>query len=30
VYFYPFSTHQIWGLTARIIKDLFDTLNLQE
>jgi len=28
VYFYPYGTHQIWGLTARIIKDFFDTLEL--
>ncbi|MEJ2109571.1 MAG: CoA pyrophosphatase [Acidobacteriota bacterium] len=28
VYFYPHGTHQIWGLTARIIKELFDTLDL--
>jgi 8-oxo-dGTP pyrophosphatase MutT (NUDIX family) len=29
VYTYPYGTHQIWGLTARIIKDLFDTLGLK-
>ena len=29
VYFYPYGTHKIWGLTARIIKELFDTLNLE-
>jgi 8-oxo-dGTP pyrophosphatase MutT (NUDIX family) len=28
VYFYTFGTHQIWGLTARIIKDFFDELRL--
>jgi 8-oxo-dGTP pyrophosphatase MutT (NUDIX family) len=28
VYFYSFGTYQIWGLTARIIKDFFDVLNL--
>jgi 8-oxo-dGTP pyrophosphatase MutT (NUDIX family) len=28
VYFYTFGTHQIWGLTARIIKDFFDALRL--
>jgi 8-oxo-dGTP pyrophosphatase MutT (NUDIX family) len=26
VYFYRFGAHQIWGLTARIIKDFLDTL----
>jgi 8-oxo-dGTP pyrophosphatase MutT (NUDIX family) len=26
VYFYTFGAHQIWGLTARIIKDFFDML----
>jgi 8-oxo-dGTP pyrophosphatase MutT (NUDIX family) len=26
VYFYSHGAHQIWGLTARIIKDFFDTL----
>jgi 8-oxo-dGTP pyrophosphatase MutT (NUDIX family) len=29
VYYYSFGTHQIWGLTARILKDFFDTLQLQ-
>lgn len=29
VYFYSHGTDQIWGLTARIIKDFFATLNLQ-
>jgi len=28
VYFYSYGTHQIWGLTARIIKDFLDALNL--
>jgi 8-oxo-dGTP pyrophosphatase MutT (NUDIX family) len=28
VYYYSFGTHQIWGLTARIIKDFLDTLQL--
>jgi 8-oxo-dGTP pyrophosphatase MutT (NUDIX family) len=28
VYFYTYGTHQIWGLTARIIKDFFEALNL--
>ena len=28
VYFYPYEEHQIWGLTARIIKDFFEILNL--
>jgi 8-oxo-dGTP pyrophosphatase MutT (NUDIX family) len=28
VYFYTFGSHQIWGLTARIIKDFFDVLRL--
>lgn len=26
VYFYRYGTHEIWGLTARIIKDFFDSL----
>ncbi len=26
LYFYTFGAHQIWGLTARIIKDFFDML----
>jgi 8-oxo-dGTP pyrophosphatase MutT (NUDIX family) len=26
VYFYRYEPHQIWGLTARIIKDFFDEL----
>jgi 8-oxo-dGTP pyrophosphatase MutT (NUDIX family) len=26
VYYYSFGTHQIWGLTARILKDFFDML----
>jgi 8-oxo-dGTP pyrophosphatase MutT (NUDIX family) len=26
VYYYSHGAHQIWGLTARIIKDFFDTL----
>jgi 8-oxo-dGTP pyrophosphatase MutT (NUDIX family) len=29
VLFYTYGAHQIWGLTARIIKDFFDTLNLK-
>jgi 8-oxo-dGTP pyrophosphatase MutT (NUDIX family) len=29
VYYYSFGTHQIWGLTARILKDFFDTLKLK-
>jgi 8-oxo-dGTP pyrophosphatase MutT (NUDIX family) len=29
VYFYSHGPHQIWGLTARIIKDFFDTLDLK-
>jgi 8-oxo-dGTP pyrophosphatase MutT (NUDIX family) len=28
VYFYSYGTHEIWGLTARIIKDFLETLNL--
>ena len=28
VYFYSYGNHQIWGLTARIIKDFMETLNL--
>jgi 8-oxo-dGTP pyrophosphatase MutT (NUDIX family) len=28
VYYYSYGTHQIWGLTARIIKDFLDTLQL--
>jgi 8-oxo-dGTP pyrophosphatase MutT (NUDIX family) len=28
VYFYSYGTHQIWGLTARIIKEFLETLNL--
>jgi 8-oxo-dGTP pyrophosphatase MutT (NUDIX family) len=27
VYFYSYGEHQIWGLTARIIKDFMDALN---
>jgi 8-oxo-dGTP pyrophosphatase MutT (NUDIX family) len=27
VYFYSYGTHQIWGLTARIIKDFMEALN---
>jgi 8-oxo-dGTP pyrophosphatase MutT (NUDIX family) len=30
VYFYSYGTHQIWGLTARIIKDFLDALNLHQ
>ncbi len=29
VYFYSHENHEIWGLTARIIKDFFETLNLE-
>jgi len=28
VYFYAYGTHQIWGLTARIIRDFMHALNL--
>lgn len=28
VYFYSYGTHQIWGLTARIIKDFMEALKL--
>jgi 8-oxo-dGTP pyrophosphatase MutT (NUDIX family) len=28
VYYYSYGSHQIWGLTALIIKDFLDTLNL--
>jgi 8-oxo-dGTP pyrophosphatase MutT (NUDIX family) len=28
VFFYSYGMHQIWGLTARIIKDFLDALNL--
>jgi len=28
VYFYSYGNHEIWGLTARIIKDFFEALNL--
>jgi 8-oxo-dGTP pyrophosphatase MutT (NUDIX family) len=28
VYFYSYGTHQIWGLTARIIKDFLEALNV--
>ena len=27
-YYYSYGAHQIWGLTARIIKEFFDTLRL--
>jgi 8-oxo-dGTP pyrophosphatase MutT (NUDIX family) len=30
VYFYSYGTHQIWGLTARIIKDFMEALNLSQ
>ena len=30
VYFYSYGTHQIWGLTARIIKEFIETLNLED
>ena len=29
VYFYSHDNHEIWGLTARIIKDFFETLDLK-
>ncbi|MBN2243457.1 MAG: CoA pyrophosphatase [Acidobacteria bacterium] len=29
VYFYSFGNHEIWGLTARIIKDFFEFLDLK-
>jgi 8-oxo-dGTP pyrophosphatase MutT (NUDIX family) len=29
VYYYSYGRHQVWGLTARIIKDFLDILNLQ-
>ncbi|MBN2339794.1 MAG: CoA pyrophosphatase [Acidobacteria bacterium] len=29
VYYYSYGAHQIWGLTARIIKEFFDTLKLR-
>jgi 8-oxo-dGTP pyrophosphatase MutT (NUDIX family) len=29
VYYYSYGAHQIWGLTARIIKDFLDTLQLR-
>ena len=28
VYFFSYGNHQIWGLTARIIKEFMETLNL--
>jgi 8-oxo-dGTP pyrophosphatase MutT (NUDIX family) len=28
VYFYSYGTHQIWGLTARIIRDFVETLKI--
>jgi len=28
LYFYSYGEHEIWGLTARIIKDFFSALNL--
>jgi hypothetical protein len=28
VHFYRYEPHEIWGLTAQIIKDFFDDLNL--
>jgi 8-oxo-dGTP pyrophosphatase MutT (NUDIX family) len=28
VYFYSYGTHEIWGLTARIIRDFLEALNL--
>jgi 8-oxo-dGTP pyrophosphatase MutT (NUDIX family) len=30
VYFYSYGHNKIWGLTARIIKDFFDTLDLKQ
>ena len=29
VYYYSFGAHEIWGLTARIIKEFIDTLKLR-
>jgi 8-oxo-dGTP pyrophosphatase MutT (NUDIX family) len=29
VYFYSYGPNEVWGLTARIIKDFLETLNLQ-
>jgi 8-oxo-dGTP pyrophosphatase MutT (NUDIX family) len=29
VYFYSYGSHEIWGLTARIIKEFLDALNSQ-
>jgi 8-oxo-dGTP pyrophosphatase MutT (NUDIX family) len=29
VYFYSYGSHEIWGLTARIIKDFLEALNLK-
>jgi len=29
IYYYSHGSHQVWGLTARIIKDFLDILNLQ-
>jgi 8-oxo-dGTP pyrophosphatase MutT (NUDIX family) len=30
VYFYTYGSHQIWGLTARIIKEFIEALNLDK
>ena len=30
VYFYSYGAHQIWGLTARIIKEFIEALNLDK
>ena len=30
VYFYSYGTHQIWGLTARIIRDFMEALSLSQ
>lgn len=30
VYFYTYGSHQIWGLTARIIKEFMEALNLEK
>ncbi len=30
LYYYSYGSHEIWGLTARIIKDFLDGLNLRQ
>jgi len=30
VYYYAYGNHEVWGLTARIIRDFLDTLNLKQ